>query len=111
MTQPLRSRDPDLNKLHETNEVFRKFEPLAIGIGGKAGLTVMSLETGMTTKQIKVALGQHVNSYQYRSNLQAGKARVGLDGKPYGEPVTKEQADNAQDRLRQHRAKNKGGAA
>ena len=97
MTQlnPLRSRDPDLNKLHLTYEVFRNFEPLAIGIGGQAGLAVMAAETGMTPERVKAALGSHVTTYQYRFNMREGKARVGLDGQPHGEPVTKEQSNFA----------------
>ena len=85
-----------LKVLQEKFQVFREYQPLAIGIDKQ----LLAQESSIDRKTLRLALGMHTNSYRYLKSMEKAAQRFDLDGKPAGE-VPAEHRQHAADILRE----------
>jgi ProP effector len=85
-----------LKALQEKHQVFRDFQPLAIGIDKQ----LLAQDAGIERKALRLALGMHTNSYRYLKSMEKAAQRFNLDGSPGGE-VPAEHRKHAADILRE----------
>lgn len=85
-----------LKSLQENHQVFREFQPLAIGIDKQ----LLAHDGSLNRKALRLALGMHTNSYRYLKSMEKAAQRFNLDGSPGGE-VPAEHRKHAADILRE----------
>lgn len=85
-----------LKALQEKHQVFRDFQPLAIGIDKQ----LLALDADLNRKALRLALGMHTNSYRYLKSMEKAAQRFNLDGSPGGD-VPAEHRKHAADILRE----------
>lgn len=85
-----------LKSLQEKYQVFRDFQPLAIGIDKQ----VLAHDAEVNRKALRLALGMHTNSYRYLKSMEKATQRLNLDGSAGGE-VPAEHRKHAADILRE----------
>jgi ProP effector len=95
-SRPRRQRNPVLDRLMSSFNVFRDCQPLAIGIHK----VIQKRLPDIDPKQLKTALRMHTASTRYLKELSTGNTRFDLDGSPAGE-VTAEQRQDALGTLRE----------
>lgn len=94
--KPLPQRNTALKRLTETFMVFRKCQPLAIGIHKTIKTQLPDIGDGA----LRFALKQHTASTKYLKAVANGDQRFDLDGNPAGE-ITPEQRQQALDALKE----------
>lgn len=85
-----------LKALQEKFQVFREFQPLAIGIDKQ----LLAQDASVNRKALRLALGMHTNSYRYLKSMEKATQRFNLDGSPGGE-VPDEHRKHASEILRE----------
>ena len=85
-----------LKTLQENFQVFRDYQPLAIGIDKQ----LLAQNADLNRKALRLALGMHTNSYRYLKSMEKATQRFNLDGSPGGE-VPAEHRKHAADILRE----------
>ena len=95
-TTPAHDARTLLKTLQERFEVFRNFQPRAIGIDKQ----LHAADASLNRKALRIALGMHTNSYRYLKSMEKATQRFNLDGTP-GAEVPEEHRKHAADILRE----------
>jgi len=85
-----------LKILQEKFQVFRDYQPLAIGIDKQ----LLAQDDSLNRKVLRLALGMHTNSYRYLKSMEKASQRFNLDGSSGGE-VPAEHRKHAAEVLRE----------
>src|SRR5574343_403084 len=85
-----------LKDLQTRFDVFRNFNPLAIGMDKQ----VFAQMPEVSKKSLRLAMRSHTISTRYLKEMEKGTVRLNLDGTPAGE-VTDENRQHASEQLRE----------
>lgn len=96
VTTPAHDARTLLKTLQENFQVFRDFQPLAIGIDKQ----LHAADASLNRKALRLALGMHTNSYRYLKSMEKATQRFNLDGTASAE-VLEEHRKHAADILRE----------